>query len=73
MKTISEDYQSVIDARAAMLLSLLELEKIEENLYLGQNEQRLNKRLFGGQVLSQAVVAATNTVDELLAWSEAAF
>ncbi|MCR9277817.1 MAG: acyl-CoA thioesterase II [Pseudomonadaceae bacterium] len=48
---------------ASELLSLLELEAVEENLYRGSNEQRGLVRLFGGQVLSQALRAASNTVD----------
>ncbi|MEQ8691510.1 MAG: thioesterase family protein [Pseudomonadales bacterium] len=55
------------DALAADLLKLLELERIEENLYLGQNEQRSPTRLFGGQVLSQALMAASRTVEGGLA------
>ncbi len=51
------------------LLELLNLERIEENLYLGRNEQRTLTRLFGGQVLSQALVAASRTVEGLEAHS----
>ena len=51
------------------LLDLLDLERVEENLYLGRNEDRPIPRLFGGQVLSQALAAATRTVDALLAHS----
>jgi acyl-CoA thioesterase-2 len=50
--------------RAARLLEILDLERIEENLYRGQNEARVNSRLFGGQVLSQALRAACATVAE---------
>ena len=45
------------------LLSLLDLEKIEENIFRGQNYQAPWKRVFGGQVLAQAVHAAHQTVD----------
>ena len=48
--------------RARRLLEILELERIEENLYRGLNEARGNYRLFGGQVLSQALRAACETV-----------
>ena len=51
-------------ARADRLLELLELERIEDNLYRGLNEERGNLRLFGGQVLSQALRAAYLTVAE---------
>ncbi len=50
--------------RARRLLEILELERIEENLYRGLNEARGNYRLFGGQVLSQALRAACATVSE---------
>jgi len=54
-----------VSAKAEKLLSILELEPIEENLFRGQNEDREEgMRLFGGQVLSQALAAACNTVDE---------
>ncbi len=45
------------------LLNLLELEQIEVNLFRGQNEARMGARLFGGQVLAQALSAAAKTVD----------
>ncbi|MEM8765938.1 MAG: acyl-CoA thioesterase II [Pseudomonadota bacterium] len=56
-------------ARAARLLEILELERIEENLYRGRNEARGNFRLFGGQVLAQALRAAYATVEERQAHS----
>ena len=36
--------------RAAKLLNILDLKKIEENLYQGENETENGARLFGGQV-----------------------
>ena len=44
------------------LVSLLSLEKIEENIFRGQNYQAPWKRVFGGQVLAQAIHAAHQTV-----------
>jgi acyl-CoA thioesterase-2 len=55
-------------ARARRLLEILDLQQIEENLYLGQNEASNlpgPMRLFGGQVLAQAAAAAYRTVDGL--------
>lgn len=49
--------------RFAELLSLLDLEEIETNIFRGQNEAGQVNRLFGGQVLSQALVAAGRTVE----------
>ena len=48
----------------AELLDLLDLEEIDLNLYRGQNEQTAGERLFGGQVIAQALAAATRTVEE---------
>ena len=55
--------------RAQRLLDILKLERIEENLYRGLNEARGNYRLFGGQVLSQALRAACETVSDRQAHS----
>jgi acyl-CoA thioesterase II len=46
------------------LLDLLDLEPIERNIYRGRNRDIGTGRVFGGQVLSQALVAARRTVDE---------
>lgn len=46
------------------LRDLLELEKIEENIYRGQNYLAPWKRVFGGQVLAQSLHAVHNTVPE---------
>ncbi len=45
------------------LLSLLELEPIEYNLFRGRSRDIVGRRVFGGQVLGQALMAAANTVD----------
>jgi acyl-CoA thioesterase-2 len=44
------------------LLSILDLEAIEENMFRGRQAQTTNQRVFGGQVIAQALVAATRTV-----------
>lgn len=46
------------------LLDLLDLEPIEHNIYRGTNWEIGSGRVFGGQVLAQALVAARRTVDE---------
>lgn len=46
------------------LVSLLELEKLEMNIYRGRNRDLGTGRVFGGQVFAQALVAARRTVDE---------
>lgn len=47
----------------ANLLSILDLETLERNLFRGRSPQSGWQRVFGGQVIGQALVAATRTVD----------
>jgi len=51
------------DTALSRLLALLDLEKIEENIFRGVSPPERMQRVFGGQVLGQALVAATRTVD----------
>lgn len=46
------------------LLSLLDLEQLEVNLFRGHSLPTGFTRVYGGQVLAQSVVAAQRTVDE---------
>lgn len=46
------------------LLDILDLEQLEHNLFRGRSPQTGWQRVFGGQVISQALVAAQRTVDE---------
>jgi acyl-CoA thioesterase II len=46
------------------LLRLIDLEPLEHNIYRGQNRDIGTRRVFGGQVLAQALVAAQRTVEE---------
>jgi acyl-CoA thioesterase-2 len=52
------------DTALAQLLMLLDLEKIEENVFRGVSPPERVQRVFGGQVLAQALVAATRTVED---------
>jgi acyl-CoA thioesterase-2 len=45
------------------MISILDLEQIEVNLFRGRSPQTGWQRVFGGQVIGQALVAATRTVD----------
>jgi acyl-CoA thioesterase-2 len=45
------------------LIDLLQLERIEENLFRGQSRDIGTRYVFGGQVLGQALSAAQRTVD----------
>ena len=49
---------------AKELIDLLNLEKIEDNIYRGENYQAPWNRVFGGQVLAQSLHAAHCTVPE---------
>jgi acyl-CoA thioesterase-2 len=46
------------------LIALLDLERIEVNLFRGVSPNLDMQRVFGGQVAGQALVAASRTVDE---------
>ena len=46
------------------LINLLDLEQLENNLFRGQSENIGGPRVFGGQVLGQALTAAVRTVDK---------
>src|SRR3954467_9852046 len=45
------------------LLGILDLEYLEHNLFRGRSPQVGWQRVFGGQVIGQALVAACRTVD----------
>src|SRR6266540_3936973 len=51
------------------LLTILDLEQLEENLFRGLSPQVGWQRVFGGQVIGQALVAANRTVNGRLAHS----
>lgn len=54
------EFQAAMDR----LLTTLDLEKLEENLYRGSSPQVGWQRVFGGQVIAQALMAAQRTVEE---------
>lgn len=51
------------------LLQLMQLESLEVNLFRGESRDIGSPRVFGGQVLSQALLAASQTVDDRLVHS----
>ena len=53
-----------VAAPMQQLVGLLDLEPIEENIFRGTSPQDRSQRVFGGQVLGQALVAATRTVQD---------
>jgi acyl-CoA thioesterase II len=52
-----------MDKRLADLLQLLELERLETNLFRGESRDIGSPQVFGGQVLGQALSAAAATVE----------
>jgi acyl-CoA thioesterase II len=46
------------------LIALLDLDPIEVNIFRGVSPKDRSQRVFGGQVLGQALVAATRTVED---------
>jgi Acyl-CoA thioesterase len=56
-------------APIAEVLDLLNLEKIEENIFRGVSPKDRLQRVFGGQVLGQALMAANRTVEDRLCHS----
>ena len=55
------------------LLSILDLEQLEVNLFRGRSPQVGWQRVFGGQVIGQALVAAIRTVEGRTAHSMHAY
>ncbi|MFO7276267.1 MAG: acyl-CoA thioesterase II [Pseudomonadota bacterium] len=52
-----------MDEQIADLLNLLELEQLEVNLFRGESRDIGSPQVFGGQVLGQALTAASMTVE----------
>ena len=52
-----------MDSRLSGMLKLLDLERIEDNLFRGDSRDVGAPQVFGGQVLGQALVAASRTVE----------
>jgi acyl-CoA thioesterase-2 len=55
-----------MSSSVSTLLGILDLEQLELNLFRGQSPQVGMRRVFGGQVIGQALVAATRTVEGVL-------
>src|ERR1700744_2155096 len=67
--TDDQENQHAVD----QLVALLDLEKIEENIFRGVSPNDRSQRVFGGQVLGQALVAAGRTVKGRIAHSLPAY
>ena len=55
----------MVAAAVQELLAILDLEPLEVNLFRGRSPQSRWQRVFGGQVIGQALVAACRTVEEV--------
>ena len=53
-----------MDKRLADLQQQFELERLEVNLFRGQSRDTGSPQVFGGQVLGQALKAASATIDD---------
>lgn len=62
-----------MSAAVQELLKILDIEPLEVNLFRGRSPQVGWQRVFGGQVIGQALVAACRTVEGRLAHSMHAY
>lgn len=60
---MSNDSDPIEKSAMQKLIATLDLEKLEENLFRGTSPQIGWQRVFGGQVIAQALVAACRTVE----------
>ena len=51
------------------LITLLKLERIEDNIFRGDSRDIGSAQVFGGQVLGQALSAAQHTIEDRVAHS----
>ena len=61
---MSQSDASTGDHRVRELLDLMTLEPLEVNLFRGESRDIGTPRVFGGQVLAQALLAASQTVED---------
>ena len=54
---------NTLHASIERLIELLDLERIEENIFRGESQDIGSPQVFGGQVLGQALIAASRTVE----------
>jgi acyl-CoA thioesterase-2 len=62
----SETGETMVSA-VKELVEILDLEPLEVNLFRGRSPQSRWQRVFGGQVIGQALVAACRTVEDVMA------
>src|ERR1700689_4811231 len=62
---LPEGYGPSMASAVQELIETLDLESLELNLFRGRSPQSSWQRVFGGQVIGQALVAACRTVDDV--------
>src|SRR5271154_5704919 len=60
-----DDWNLRMSSAIQDVLAILDLEPLEVNLFRGRSPQSRWQRVFGGQVIGQALVAACRTVDDV--------
>jgi len=63
------DDTPLLSSPIEQLIALLDLESIEVNMFRGTSPKDRSQRVFGGQVLGQALVAASRTVESRICHS----
>src|SRR5258707_5733913 len=63
MMMVAAAGNSAMSSAVQELLTILDLEQLEVNLFRGRSPQVGWQRVFGGQVIGQALVAACRTLD----------
>lgn len=61
---MSEQGGRVMGEATQRLVDLLDLERLDTDLYRGQQPETIRQRVYGGQVAAQALIAASRTVEE---------
>ena len=61
--------ENTLDTTIERLVELMDLEVIEENIFRGESQDIGSPQVFGGQVLGQALMAASRTVEDRLVHS----
>ena len=61
--------ENSLDTTIERLVKLMDLEVIEENIFRGESQDIGSPQVFGGQVLGQALMAASRTVEDRLVHS----
>ncbi len=56
--------ERVMGEATQRLVALLDLERLDTDLFRGQQPETIRQRVYGGQVAAQALIAASRTVDE---------